>query len=1444
MKGSSGLPTASSNGRGSSRRLLAPGVTILLLLSSFSVLASDPVKGAAPTASTLTSPVRPGSFSAAGASAGVEGLSWIEVPTATSPGPLAGASIAYDPIDGYVVLFGGSTGSGLVGLTWTYHNGAWTELHLPNAPSPRDYAAMTWDASMGYVLLFGGWGNGGSPLSDTWAFVHGEWSRLTFGQGQSPYGRYLASMTYDQSTGQVILFGGLNGSTVFPVASGGFWTFSRGAWTETFTNGPPSRYAASLSWDTNSSGEILFGGASPSGIALGDTWQLQFGTWAQLQPEPAPGALQGASLASDPALGLDVLFGGWNGSTGLQNTTWEESDGAWTNLSPVLGVSPPSSYQSSMVFDTSDGYLILYGGWSNDGILNQTWELVARPNPVSFQATPNPVSWDRPTALEVNATWISDQTSFAYSGLPPGCATLNSSQLQCTPTRPGNYTVMANISQPGDSVVNVNLTLNVLTNETIHLVQVSPNSWFFQPGQTQSFIANASGNRGTNLTDNSTFGWSVSPDTLGTLLSTSGPEVSFEAGGLGGNGTITVTIQYNGETVSRSVSVEVNATIPPPGLLEIRSEFGGDFLTNVTVVNTFGIYTTENAAFGSVRWSIGNESYDGAPPASDSSPWTLSLNVGTLRPGTTIWANATYAANNSRLEGQFTVPLFWTPNWLQGLFDGSGGSSVDLPVDGEGWNQSYTVSAVVTVDLANLVGETTNVPLLGDLAAEFLPSPNLDVLFDSRAGSGNSSLEITGSFALSPSFKIDGVNVTVDANVTAAGSFSFSDHGFIQWNSAWMNVSIRGSVSVTLPIMGEDFDLAGHQIDLGLSFRLTVDPAIALTFLLEPTSDQSLELVRGLGLAIENVTGELSVTLTPEVTFGLGVFSVSAGAHLQFTEYLKSPPFAIVGTEVQGTIFASFSFLWWSWSWSEGVYNRTWGTIPSGYDMAPSGYGADTASPGPIQLNLTVLPRYYATPGYDSVMWRAGEDVGTAVHDLFPMTQVAGASSGSNALLWYTTDDLSLPRTTGIQLAGFGINTSTRSLISVAPPVEEGLISFDPRVASLPDGEDIGVWEAIPDTAVSGNGSNAPLQLQLQAALYSSVNNSWGTIQNLSAVHGFVQGLGAMSCGGAPEIVALVSSALLPTGPEDLETVDYATGQIVDNVTVEGYSNVEGTACSPAQAILGTGVSSFEIVNLTSGRTSEPVPGLRNASMIDLEYVAGTADTLAEVYSEMGADIVVIYDPQSGQTFGPFAAGSNETTEIRAQWANSTYYVALQSATGLQIWTIGSPTSRTIDEDLSEPGVQDLGLVATSTGLVLWDLVNYNNQSRPLLNLSLSVIPISAVPSPSPPTVPPPVVPPAGSTGTNATLMAPIALISVGGALLVMAIGVPYLSYRREKPRAPASVRSSNGTVPRADAGPRPESSRAVPRGDNSPGGAIPLGPGTRTLGEAGAGGRQVEFEP
>jgi hypothetical protein len=103
---------------------------------------------------------------------------WTEVISSSSPPFLWGAWVAFDPAAGFVILVGEQLNpneGGFFNVTWGYFGGAWFPVPTLTPSLRLGLSPLTFDPLDGFLLAFGGeqWPNGtlpGTLLNDTWAF--------------------------------------------------------------------------------------------------------------------------------------------------------------------------------------------------------------------------------------------------------------------------------------------------------------------------------------------------------------------------------------------------------------------------------------------------------------------------------------------------------------------------------------------------------------------------------------------------------------------------------------------------------------------------------------------------------------------------------------------------------------------------------------------------------------------------------------------------------------------------------------------------------------------------------------------------------------------------------------------------------------------------------------------------------------------------------------------------------------------------------------------------------------------------------------------------------------------------------------------------------------------------------------------------------------------------
>src|SRR5439155_1333953 len=188
---------------------------------------------------------------------------------------------------------------------------------------------------------------GTSPYTFSWDFGDGSLS----GTGNP------VTHTYDSSGAKTVTLGVTDASGGSVVLSD-TWEFTAGTWTQLSSSTSPSpRFLASTAYDVADGYVLLFGGSNITGgtTSLGDTWKFHSSVWTLLSPTSSPSPRAGASMVYDSADGYVLLFGG-----SLQGDTWEFHAGAWTQPSPPT--SPSSRAVASMAYNDADRQAVLFGG--------------------------------------------------------------------------------------------------------------------------------------------------------------------------------------------------------------------------------------------------------------------------------------------------------------------------------------------------------------------------------------------------------------------------------------------------------------------------------------------------------------------------------------------------------------------------------------------------------------------------------------------------------------------------------------------------------------------------------------------------------------------------------------------------------------------------------------------------------------------------------------------------------------------------------------------------------------------------------------------------------------------------------------------------------------------------------------------------------------------------
>jgi hypothetical protein len=219
---------------------------------------------------------------------------WINVNPPSAPPARSGAASAVEgpPVtQNRLIVFGGRGSSGLLNDVWALDLQSFQWLHLPAAgtpPAPREFATASFHATDDEILIFGGNTSedaaNPTPQNDLWSFslIHNEWKQIS-AAGTPPPPRWRHARAFDQFSRNLYVGFGSAGPTDPPLRDLYIYDVGTARWRGgPSASGPSARTDTAMDFDQTSNQVVLFGGRDDGTLGfLNDYWTYNPGihTW-------------------------------------------------------------------------------------------------------------------------------------------------------------------------------------------------------------------------------------------------------------------------------------------------------------------------------------------------------------------------------------------------------------------------------------------------------------------------------------------------------------------------------------------------------------------------------------------------------------------------------------------------------------------------------------------------------------------------------------------------------------------------------------------------------------------------------------------------------------------------------------------------------------------------------------------------------------------------------------------------------------------------------------------------------------------------------------------------------------------------------------------------------------------------------------------------------------
>jgi hypothetical protein len=280
------------------------------------------------------------------------------------PRPRHLEEIAYDKKDNALYLFGGAE---INGQSWSepdnlfQYKDQWEEIN-ERGPIGRRGHILLYDESSGSLVMFGGVAQTpsgrDSSLFDMWRWHGGKWKILDV---RSPFKECRA--VYDSEAKRILAYGDIGTDQ----RDFELWEFKSAKWSK-LSEGGPTDGPFPLAYNPKSKTISLLQWKEDGTLAL---WEWQNRNWKTRQySTDFPLARNKYAFAYSTTENALFIFGGVDSRRELLGDFWKFDGNTWKNLTLD---STPSPRASLRLLD-SGASMLLYGGVTKTGLTNELWE--------------------------------------------------------------------------------------------------------------------------------------------------------------------------------------------------------------------------------------------------------------------------------------------------------------------------------------------------------------------------------------------------------------------------------------------------------------------------------------------------------------------------------------------------------------------------------------------------------------------------------------------------------------------------------------------------------------------------------------------------------------------------------------------------------------------------------------------------------------------------------------------------------------------------------------------------------------------------------------------------------------------------------------------------------------------------------------------------------------